>query len=705
MVQQLSHHSGSVSDQLSGRGGDSGDAFITKLNADGSALVYSTYLGENENHNAIGIAVDASGNAYVTGYTSGYTNSTNFPTTPGAFQPNYGGGSFDAFVAKLSPVPAAAGLDRSSLSFGNVLVNLTSPGQSVTLTNIGDDPLNITSITAGGDFALVTTATSCAYGGSTLVPGANCTIDVTFTPTATGNRTGIVTIADNAAHGPQVVQLSGTGVVGAPSISPLTLSFSDQLVGTTSASQPVTVTNTGTVALSFTSLAISIDWTESDNCLPSVAPSASCTINVSFKPTANGSLAGALTLTDNALNSPQTVNLSGTGLGATAGLSASSLTFSSQRVGTTTSAQQVTLQNTGNQALAITSISRAGANSGDFSLGQDCGSSLAAAETCHINVTFTPTARGARTAAVSLVDNAANSPQTISLSGTGIAPVANLSPNSVTFPGQFVGTTGLPENITLTNNGDMPLTISGIQASTDFGTSNGCTSSLAAGVNCTISVFFDPSAAGTRTGTLTVTDNAPGSPQTVQLSGTGKDFAMSSTTTSASVAAGQTATYSVAVTPQGGLNETVSLTCSGAPARSTCTVSPGSVPLNGTTPTSVTVSVSTTAGSMTPPAGITLPPDASGFGRLIWLWCLLALSALAALATRRRQAGLLLGLSLMMLVFWGACGGVTSRVTSVVHTPGTPAGMYSLSVTGTVTSAGSTSTQLTHEVKLSLQVN
>ena len=132
---------------------------------------------------------------------------------------------------------------------------------------------------------------------------------------------------------------------------------------------------------------------------------------------------------------------------------------------------------------------------------------------------------------------------------------------------------------------------------------------------------------------------------------------MSSSTTSASVAAGQTATYSVAVTPQGGLNETVSLTCNGAPARSTCTVSPSSVMLNGSTPTSVTVSVSTTAGSMTPPAGITLPPDASGFGRLIWLGCLLALSALAALATRKRQAGWLLGLSLMMLVFWVACGG------------------------------------------------
>jgi hypothetical protein len=879
------------------------DAFVAKLNPAGSALVYSTYLGGSSLDEANGIAVDAAGNAYVTGWTW----STDFPTAnppQGACDncANWG----DAFVAKLSPTPAA-GLSSSTLSFGRVLVNATSPEQSVTLTESGDALLNLTSITASGDFALVTTGGSCPYGGGTVAPGANCMIDVTFTPTATGTRTGTVTITDNGFGTPQTVQLTGTGILSAPNVSPTSLSFNSQPVGTTSTPQPVTVTNTGALALSITSVGISSDWTQSNNCLPSIAPNASCTINVSFRPTAGGfqtgtltltdyalnspqtvslsgtglvpvvslsatslsfagqtvstpsppqtltltntgtgaltpltittsgdfaqtnncagsvaasagctisitftptaagnrtgaltltdnalnspqtvslsgmglvpvvslsatslsfagqtvstpsppqtltltntgagaltpltittsgdfaqtnncagsvapsagctigitftpeapgNRTGALTLTDNAGNSPQTVTLSGTGLGATASLSASSLTFASQLVGTTSSAQQVTLQNAGNQALSITSISLTGADSGDFSSSQNCGSSLAANVACQITVTFTPTQRGTRTAAVSLVDSGPGSPQSISLSGTGIAPVANLSPSSLTFPSQFVGTTGLPENVTLTNNGDVPLNISSVQASTHFGTSNGCTTSLAAGVGCTISVFFDPSAAGSQTGTLTITDNAPGSPQTVQLSGTGMDFAMSSSTTSQTVAAGQTANYPLTLAPQGGLNQTVNLTCSGAPSLSSCAVTPSSVTLNGATPAQVSVAVTTTAGSLAPPFGKVSPPSIRGLGRMFWLYAFLALASLAGLAgARKRRAAYLLGACLLIVMFWSACGGGGGSM--IVRTPGTPSGTYALDVSATVTSAAAPST-LTHNLKLTLTVD
>ena len=362
----------------------------------------------------------------------------------------------------------------------------------------------------------------------------------------------------------------------------------------------------------------------------------------------------------------------------------------------------MTLQNAGNQALSITSISLTGANTSDFSLSQNCGSSLAANASCQINVTFTPTARGTRTATVSLVDKAADSPQTISLSGTGIAPVANLSPSSLTFPGQFVGTTGLPENVTLTNNGDVALSISSIRASAQFGTSNGCTTSLAVGVGCTISVFFDPSAAGSQTGTLTITDNAPGSPQTVQLSGTGMDFAMSSSTSSQTVAAGQAATYSLTLAPQGGLNQTVNLTCSGAPSLSTCTVTPSSVALNGTASAAVSVKVTTTAGSLAPPWERVLPPGLTGLGRMFWLYAFLGLASLAALAgAGKRRATYLLGACLLVAMLWSACGGGGNQI---IHTPGTPAGTYTLDVGATVTSAATSST-LTHDFKFTLTVN
>jgi hypothetical protein len=328
---------------------------------------------------------------------------------------------------------------------------------------------------------------------------------------------------------------------------------------------------------------------------------------------------------------------------------------------------------------------------------------VAANASCQISVTFTPTARGTRTATVSLADNAFDSPQSISLSGTGIAPVANLSPSSLTFPGQFVGTTGLPENLTLTNDGDVPLNISSVQASAQFGATNGCTTTLAVGVGCTISVFFDPSAAGSQTGTLTITDNAPGSPQTIPLSGAGMDFAMSSSTTSTTVSPGQTANYSVTVTPEGGLNQTVNLTCSGAPSLSTCTVNPSSVTLNGAASAPVTVSVSTTAGTWVPPFGKVLPPRITGFGRMLWPYALLMLASLAALAgAGKRRAAYLLGAGLLIVMFWSACGG--GGAPQIVQTLGTPSGTYTLDVSATVTSAA-TSSKLTHDFKLTLTVD
>jgi hypothetical protein len=313
-------------------------------------------------------------------------------------------------------------LSPTSLTFAGQSVSTTSATQSITLTNTGNGPLTNLTINASGDFAQTN---NC--GGSVAASGS-CTINVTFTPTTDGTRTGALTLADNASGSPQRANLRGTGGGGAKaSLSASSLTFSGQSVSTTGASQSITLTNTGTESLTSLTIAASGDFAQTNNCAGSVATSASCNINVTFTPTANGSRTGALTLTDNAADSPQRVSLSGTGGGGTAWLVTSSLAFSSQLVGT--SSPQVTLQVIANQTLNITSISIAGANSGDFRLAQNCGNSLAANATCQISLTFTPTAPGARNATVSIVDDAANSPQTISLSGTGIGPAASLSPH------------------------------------------------------------------------------------------------------------------------------------------------------------------------------------------------------------------------------------------------------------------------------------
>src|SRR5207247_7361126 len=176
--------------------------------------------------------------------------------------------------------------------------------------------------------------------------------------------------------------------------------------------------------------------------------------------------------------------LSGTGV-ASVTLSPTSLTFPSQNVGITSAPQAVTLSNSGSAALSISSIAITGANGGDFAQTNNCGSSLAAGSKCTINVTFAPAATGTRTGTLTVTDNASGSPQTASLTGTGGAPGATLSPTSLTFPSQDVGTTSAPQAVTLSNSGSGPLSVSSIAITGanrgDFAQPHNCHSSPAAG--------------------------------------------------------------------------------------------------------------------------------------------------------------------------------------------------------------------------------
>jgi hypothetical protein len=232
-----------------------------------------------------------------------------------------------------------------------------------------------------------------------------------------------------------------------------------------------------------------------------------------------------VSITDNASGSPQTVSLSGTGTAGVVSLSASSLAFGNQSVGVTSAAQTVTLSNTGTAALSITSLALTGTNASDFAQTNACGSSVAAGSNCTISVTFTPVASGSRTASLSIADNASGSPQTVSLSGTGTAALVSLSPTSLAFGNQGVDVTSTAQTVTLSNTGNAALSITSLAPTgtnaSDFAQSNTCGSSLAAGANCTIAVMFTPSVAGTEAASLSLADNASGSPQTVSLSGAG----------------------------------------------------------------------------------------------------------------------------------------------------------------------------------------
>ncbi len=491
-------------------GGGNTDAFVSKLDAAATALVYSSYLGGSNAEEGRGIAVDVNANAYV----AGQTCSTDFPVA----RPLQGtqAGNCDAFVAKVL-VGADIALSASTLNFGTLAVGDTSPGQKATLTSIGESNLNFGAVTVSGDFAIQ--ADTCS--NQSLPPNAFCEITVTFSPSSLGPKTETLTIPDNVAPGTHTVTLSGSGTNVGVSLAPTELIFGDQGVGSTSAVQIVTLTNTGG-DLTILGIDASGDFAQNNACGNLILAGGSCQIMVTFAPTAIGLRAGAITITDSDPTSPQTITLSGHGTAPVAAVAPLNLAFGNQ--GATGAAQVVTLTNNGNAPLAIANI----AVTVTFSQSSTCGGTLVAGASCQISVSFNPVAPGATTGQLTITDDATGSPHTAALSGTGVIPVVSLNPGSLTFAGQIITnpvSSSDPQTIILSNTGNTTLNITSALVtgvdSADFALTNNCPPALPAAESCAMSVVFTPGAAGTRLALLLITDDAPASPQSIALSGVG----------------------------------------------------------------------------------------------------------------------------------------------------------------------------------------
>jgi hypothetical protein len=574
-------------------------------------------------------------------------------------------------------------ISPAALNFGSQGVGTMSAPETLTIGNPSNVGINIASIVANGNFSQSNTC------GATLAPGANCAVNVTFDPSTTGPLQGAITLTDNTPISPLAIPLSGIGVSGPfLTLSPSRANFSPQAVGTSSAPSTVKLINTGTAALNISSVAVmgadSTDFVASNACGSALPAGASCNVSVTFSPVAGGSRLASLTITDTAPGSPQSVNLSGTGLGpeAAVSLSPTSLSFASQVLNTTSAPQVVTLTNSGNATLQISQISA----TGDFTETNTCGLTLAAGASCKISVTFTPFSTGTLMGTLFIFDNVTGSPQTVALTGIGAAqaPVVSLSPTSLSFSSQAVGITSAAQVVTLTNSGSATLQITQISSSGDFQETNTCGAILAAGSNCTISVTFTPTSTGTRTGTLSIADSASGSPQTAALTGTGAAASLglgvgaggSSTET---VSAGKTATYMLSIGGQG-VSGTVTLSCTGAPTGAACTV-PSTVTVSATSASPVTVSVTTTART----SSALIPAN-----RKPWE-ALFAIGVLGFVTLPRRnkknigrtaKTALFLPLLLVILTLPG-CGGSSSGSGS--NSNGTPAGTYPLTVTASGT--------------------
>ena len=310
------------------------------------------------------------------------------------------------------------------------------------------------------------------------------------------------------------------------SVSPISLSFGTQALGTTSAAKLVTLKNGQTSAITISSISSSLaDYIQTNNCPASpstLGAGKSCSISLTFAPAALGPRSATLTISDSGTSSPQTVSLTGTGITAVSA-TPTALNFGKVVIGQPSAPQTVTIKNNENTPLTISSV---GTNLPDYSITTTCPigpQTLAAGTSCTISIVFRPAVLGTRSATLTVADNASNSPS-IALTGAGVV-AASIVPGSLTFSNQALGTTSAAQTVTFTNNQSNAVTINSIASnSTDFAVTSSCPISpntLAAGISCTASVRFSPKAIGTRTGKLTFQDSASNSPQIASLSGTG----------------------------------------------------------------------------------------------------------------------------------------------------------------------------------------
>jgi hypothetical protein len=597
--------------------------------------------------------------------------------------------------------PATDTLSVTSLSFPSTVIGQLSAAQYVTLTNSGGVPLTSIAISASGAFQQTNDCTI------SLAANSSCAISVQFDPTATGTQTGTLTVYD-VLH-TQTVALSGTGLAQpALGVNPSSLIFSAQTVGQASSSQTVTVSNTGGAPLANVGFQINGLSASSFSCSPNAcsattcgtlaAGASNCTVQVIFTPAAAGGASASL-MVSSSTSGVAAVSVALSGNGQTpAGLNVNpaQIAFPIVTQGQSSPSQTVTLTNNGGSAASSLTLTA----TLPFSLVLDtCGTSLASGASCSTGVIFSPSLNGPYTGTLTIASPSLTATTVIPLSGTGGTPGSvQALPSLIAFPQTGVGLLSSPVTVTLTNP-DSVNSLGSFSLGVTAGfrlVSTTCTSTLAAGASCTALVEFAPTSPGAQSGSLTVSSIALPTGSFVPLSGMGFDFGLvPSGSSTQTVANGQTADYTLLITPLLGSYGAFTFQCGSLPPHSACTFNPASEGIPANTAGNVVVEIATglTTASIHP------------MSRLAWpalpLACGLVLAPFAL--ARRRKALLLVAL---LVIF---AGSVSSCTSSGVIPGGTVPG--SGSGPG-ITSAGTfpvvvtaTSNGVQHQVTLTLIVD
>jgi len=389
-------------------------------------------------------------------------NSSLFPATSASFfwsasaGAGNSDGAWDVGFGSGSAGSSSKGFDgqvrlvRDGQCFGPFAlgVNKTGAGQITNSANTGVSCDTVAGATGyyTGDVVTLTASPAAnliSWGGACASAGTadTCTVtmDAAKSVTATFKDTSLI-----------------TGL-------PTDITYAPQNKGSTSASQNITLTNTGTAALAISSIATTGDFSVTNNCGSGLGVAGFCTLNVSFSPTATGARTGTLTITSNAPGSPHTVNLSGSGQGAVASFTGPILApppganqpygyvdFSATNLGAT-NAMALTLNNTGGDILNISGITI----SGDFSNSNTCGSTLDMAATCSIVIVFSPTTAGTRTGSLVVLNDSADGAIALSGSTPALASISldllkgwNLLGNGQDQPLAVAGLFGNTANVT-----------------------------------------------------------------------------------------------------------------------------------------------------------------------------------------------------------------------------------------------------------------
>jgi MYXO-CTERM domain-containing protein len=412
-----------------------------------------------------------------------------------------------------------------SLPFEVQKVGTTSAVKTVTVSNTGELTLKVSALSADEPFTIIEPTAPFD-----LLTGTNKDVKVAFNPTAVGDYTGSLTISHNDRSKPnQIVSasLSGKGVAYANAVSPTSLSFPDQRVGTESDPKTVTLRNAGSAELKVTSITTSANFLVTPNAPFTLAAGSTKDFSVTFKPSLKANLTGTLTLTtDEPDRANATVALSGQGVEPNLLLTPSPLVFDAQRVGTPSAAETVSVKNTGTGSIVVTSVSA----TAPFSLTSSAGFTLDPGATQTLLVKFTPIIEGTVTGTLTLNTADLAMPKvTLALSGEGVKPLLSGLPPTLDFNERDVRSpTPAPlQTVTVRNNGSGPIKITqlGITSGQPFNVTSSpqvpVTLAPSESATLTLTVTFNPSeeAINAHQATLTLTTDDTNTTPTVSLTG------------------------------------------------------------------------------------------------------------------------------------------------------------------------------------------